>query len=352
MRIRFRTAATLAILVFLPAALFAKCPITPNATLEVKAKSGNLIIDLTGTDSVEVEVSNRLVPVEECGRDRIVLTDAGQGQEIPDWKIRVPKAVSLDLTTFAGSITVNHDVDGSVIFRTTGGRVTAPNIAKDATVFTPAGEITLGNVGGDAELRSGRSLVVGNVGGKAILTASAGDIRAGFVKGSVTAETGGGNIEIRESDGQMDATTRLGSITTSRVRGAFQGRTESGPIKVERAGSWVHARTGTGDITIRLVPESMEADNHADLNTGIGNIILFLPEKMKATIDATIAKPALSTSRFLSNFPAAAFGLFGGKPRTVPPPGGPEQIQQQLNGGGNAMKLRTSSGRIEILVNR
>jgi hypothetical protein len=312
----------------------------------VNAQSGNLIVDTTGTDSVEVEVSSKIVPQEQCSRDRVVLTyNALSGREIPDWKIRVPKGVELDLTTFAGSIAVS-DTNGSVRLRTTGGSVKTANIKGKATIVTQGGEITAGNIGGDAELRSGRGLVGGNVGGKADLIADAGNIVAGYVKGRVTAETGGGNIEIRESDGQMDTATRVGSITTNRVRGPFKGTADSGTIKVEQAGSWVFASTGTGDIFIRLVPESMGSDNHVDLNAQVGNIVLFLPEKMKATVDAVIQRSAFGTSRFLSSFPSAAFAPI--KKAGAMFPGGPEQAQYQLNGGGNLIKLRTSSGKIEV----
>jgi DUF4097 and DUF4098 domain-containing protein YvlB len=343
-----RIAAALAILLLVPFGLYAKCPIAPNGTLVVNTPSGNLIVDTTGTDAVEVEVSNKMVPQEECKQERVVVRNPGAaGREIPDWKIRVPKSVSLDLTTQAGSITVS-DTDGSVVtLRTTGGKVKALNIKGNAAIITQGGEITVSNIGGDAELRSGRGLVVGNIDGKASLNAKDGDIVAGFVKGSVKAETGGGNIQISESDGQMDAATRVGSITAKRVRGPLQATAESaGNIKVEQAGSWVHASTGSGDITIRLVPASEGGDNHADLNTALGNIILFLPDKMKATIDATMVKPAFGASRFFSTFPATALTPMKGLRAILP--GGPEHVQQQLNGGGNLMKLYTSSGQIEL----
>jgi DUF4097 and DUF4098 domain-containing protein YvlB len=348
-----RIAVCAAALLLVPLSLSAKCPITPNGTLVVRAEAGgNLIVDTTASDTVEVELSNRQTVREECTKDAVSITQPGPlGREIPDWHIRVPKSVSLDLTTFAGSISMNGDTDGKEItLRSTGGSVKALHIKGNASIITQGGEIAAGNVGGNAELNSGRSLVVGDVGGSARLTAGAGDIVAGFVKGKVEAETGGGNITINESDGRMDATTRLGSITVlKRVRGPFQGKTESGAIRVEQAGSWVRAETGSGDITIRLVPESPEGDNSVTLQTSVGNILLFLPEKMKATLDATISKSAFSTSRFFSNLPSSAWSGVNKVRNKLP--GGPEQIQQQLNGGGSLIKLTTSSGRIELKGN-
>src|SRR5687768_8131870 len=85
----------------LPFNLFGKCPISPNGTLELLAPAGNLIVDTTGTDSVEVEVSNRKVELKEtCGRDLVTVTSTMSGVTgLPEWKIRVPKGVSLDLST-------------------------------------------------------------------------------------------------------------------------------------------------------------------------------------------------------------------------------------------------------------
>ena len=342
-----RISISLAILLVLPFGVFAKCPISPTGTLTLTTQSGNLTVDTSGVDSVEVEVSNKIVPQEECKRDAVVVTHmASTGREIPEWRIRVPKGVTLDLTTQAGAIAV-RDTDGSVTLRTSGGKVTVLSVKGNAAIITQSGEITAGNIGGKAEMRSGRGLVVGDVGGNADLHADAGDIVAGFVKGSIRAQTEGGNIEIRASDGQMDAITRVGSITASRVGGPFSGTAESGGIRVEQAGSWVKAFTGSGDIFIRLAEEPSAGDHHVDLGTGLGNIVLFLPEKMKATVDAVIQRSAFGVSRFFSGLPANAFTRIN-KGSSKPIPGGPEQLQYQLNGGGNLIKLRTSSGQIQI----
>jgi len=56
----------------LPLSLFAKCPITPNGRLVVRAPAGNLQVDTTGTDSVDIEVSNRQVTVQETCRKETV----------------------------------------------------------------------------------------------------------------------------------------------------------------------------------------------------------------------------------------------------------------------------------------
>jgi hypothetical protein len=338
---------SVALLLLVPFALFAKCPITPNGTLEIKAHSGNLLVDTSGTDSVDVEIQGgKITPQETCSRDRVIVTAAATpGKEIPDWKIRVPKGVALDLTALnGGSITV-ADTDGSVTLRTSGSNVTVGNVKGDAAIVTQGGRIKAGDIGGNAELKSqGGTLNVGNVGGKADLRTTGGGIVAGFVRGGVYAETGGGNIEIRESKGQIYAKTAGGSIITLKVDGPFEGHTDSGDIRVEQAGSWIHAFTGQGDISIKLAPENIAGDHHVDVETGLGNIVLFLPQKLKATIDAVIKRPAFAAGRFFSDFPSNTLVPMVNKVL----PGGPERIQRELNGGGNPVSARTSTGTITI----
>ena len=71
----------LPVILLLPFNLFGKCPISSNGTLELLAPAGNLIVDTTGIDSVEVEVSNRQVVLKEtCGRDVVMVTASMSGR--------------------------------------------------------------------------------------------------------------------------------------------------------------------------------------------------------------------------------------------------------------------------------
>jgi hypothetical protein len=75
---------------------------------------------------------------------------------------------------------------------------------------------------------------------------------------------------------------------------------------------------------------------------------MYLPEKMKATIDAVIDKPALNAKRIFLDFPGAAVKAPAGIFRSLLP-GGPEQQSITINGGGNNINARTSNGTIRIL---
>jgi DUF4097 and DUF4098 domain-containing protein YvlB len=342
---KWRVGLTLPVALLLPLSLFAKCPITPDGRLVLRAPAGNLLVDTTGTDSVDVEVSSRQVVVQEtCRRETVEISaTAPTTIGVPDWKIRVPRGVTLDLSTQAGSIQIT-ETGGEALLRTSGGKVTAGNIKGNTLIVGT--EVRTGNIGGNAEIRGlGGKIQLGDVGGNAEFKTPGGDITAGLVKGHVKAELGSGSIMIRESNGDVVVTTQAGDIKSDYIRGSFDGRTDSGNIRLERVGSWVKAITNLGDIFFRLSPTNYSGDLHVTAEAA-GNITMYVPKAMKATIDAVIEKPPLNgKSRIFSDFGLktpvnAVKGLL---------PGGPERQGATVNGGGNNIKVRTSSGTISIL---
>jgi hypothetical protein len=140
-------------------------------------------------------------------------------------------------------------------------------------------------------------------------------------------------------------TTLAGDIKSEYIRGSFDGKTDSGNIHIDRVGSWVRAITGVGDIFVRLVPTNYAADLHVNAEAAFGNITLYVPKAMKATIDAVIEKPPINgPGRIFSDFalkaPVNALkGLL---------PGGPDRQGATLNGGGNNIRVRATVGTITI----
>src|SRR5687767_11807461 len=103
---RILLCAGLVFLLSIPA--FARCPVSSNATVVVHAPIGNLLVDTTGTDAVDVEISNRQVTFREvtCTANLVEIQGSAPAQfnGSADWKIRVPKSVNLDLVTMGGNI--------------------------------------------------------------------------------------------------------------------------------------------------------------------------------------------------------------------------------------------------------
>lgn len=347
---------------------FSKCPISEGGTVIVRAAGGDLHVETTGREqAVDVQVENNAVPVlENCGKDIVEFTgktpEGNRGVVV--WRIVTPKNVNLDLVTMTGNITVG-DVDGNADLRTAGGSVTAGNIRGRAVLITQAGSVKSGNIGGNAELRSqGGTLEVGDITGNAEFHTTAGIIRAGNISGSVNAQSGqtisirragevratsAGDISIDDAR-RINAKSGGGSITSRRVRGPFQGHTESGDIRLDSAASWVEASTGLGNIFVRLDPENIDGDLHMNLQAGAGDVTVSLPPRMRASIDATVQRPAFRSQQIISEFPqvpARPPDAVWGSNRFY----SASRSQFTNNGGGNKIVLHTGLGKITIRKN-
>jgi hypothetical protein len=344
-----KASASVLVLTFfvIPPALFARCPIPANGTLEVVAPAGNLIIDTSGTDSVDWDVTgNQITAKQSCNGSVVHIEGTASGgavRPIPDWHIKVPRTVVLDLVTHAGSITIG-DSDRAINARTGGGAVFVGNVNGELSIMSRAGNIQAGDIGGNADIRSseGGNIVLGNVKGVVTPWTLAGDITIVSARKIADAFTGGGNMLIKQ-------------VFTS-----FKGKSAVGNIRIEEAGSSVDASTGSGSIYLKLVPGRQSRELHVNLEAGTGDIQLWLPTGMKADIQATA-----QGSQIHSDFPMVAQAQRGGfrglpsnsDPGIKVPPGmtfaaPPSSFQMtetgQRNGGGNPIHLRTTVGNVEI----
>lgn len=323
-------------LALIPGSLYARCPISANGTLEVVAPAGNLFIDTSGTDGVDWDInSKQITATETCTRDKVRIEGTSSGEAIkpiPDWHIKVPKTVILDLVTrTGGNITIGPS-DSAVIARTGGGNVVIGNVRGETTIVTHAGNIQAGDIGGNADLKSsyGGNLALGTVTGDLSIWTQAGDITIQSAGKIVSAFTGGGNMLIHK------------------VLGSFSGHNDAGSIHIDQAGSWVDASTGSGNIYLRMVPTKQTGDLHVNLEAKTGDITLFLPNGMKADIQATGLASQIHT-----DFPLVPKigNSFSGIPQP-PKPGAPSSFTTTQtgtrNGGGNPVKLHTALGKIEI----
>jgi len=340
-----KSAASAIVLSFLllPPALFARCPIATNGTLEIDAAAGNLIIDTSGKDAVEWDVSNKQIDVKETCGHTVKLVGIASGptiKTIPEWHIKVPRTITLDLVTRAGSITIGNS-DSKVNARTGGGDLSVGDVGGETLLMSQAGNVKAGNIGSNVEIRIsyGGNMFLGDVGGDVNVWTSAGDITIGTARKITNAFTGGGNMLVRK------------------VIGPFSGKNEAGSIRIQEAGSSVDASTGSGSIYVKLVPDKQTGDFHVNLRagtTGTGDITLFLPTGMKADVQATTQGGQVYSDFALS--PQIARGSSGLVP--VPNTTGQSYVSPyssfsstqtgQRNGGGNPVRLHTTLGKIEI----
>jgi len=136
--------------------------------------------------------------------------------------------------------------------------------------------------------------------------------------------TSGGNIEIEFAQDKVRASTSGGDIYISKVYGA------------------VYAHTSGGDIEMRKIIEKSIKDNTIDLSTSGGDIILSLPDNVKADVFAQITVyDKWDKSEIRSDFPLDISKENRGSKLII-------TGQGRINGGGDAITLKTSGGDIKI----
>ena len=228
---------------------------------------------------------------------------------------------------------------------TQGGHITVSDVAGDLDAFTAGGHIQAGNVAGSAKLRSGGGHIrAGHIGGEAHLETEGGNIAVGEAGSFVSVRTGGGQIDFGEVHGSVHAQTAGGGIRMMYVAGPMEVETSGGSICLTHVANTLRAATGNGTITAWIAPDSPDPSHPvrlsgaSQLSSSTGDIVVFLPRNIMATIDATVdnggarrieADPSLAL--VMQAHPEGSLRAFG-----------------TLNGGGAVLKLHTMAGKIRL----
>ena len=192
-----------------------------------------------------------------------------------------------------------------------------------AKVVTAAGQIELGSVLGDCDVATlGGPLNLGEISGNLQAKTGAGDvlIRAARLGGNV--QTGGGIIRVLYTGGPMTL------------------RSNGGDIVVRQAAGPVNAETPSGDISVTIDPNVKT--QRMSLKTARGNIILNVPPKFGADIDAIVMTSDPDANAIQSDFPALTVkrDQIGSRTRI--------HMTGKINGGGDRVELYADSGDITI----
>ncbi len=275
-----------------------------------------------------------------------------------DMDILVPtRTLETILSTRGGALLV-EGVEGRVNADSAGGSITLNAVGGEARATTAGGNITLGQIGGNVICETaGGAIAVNRVRGNVVLNTSGGSIKLGYAGGSVRADSAGGGIEIGEAGGPVIAGTSGGSIHVGKAGGQVNAETAGGSIEVAAAPRGVRVETASGDIRLQDVAGQVYAaaamgDIHAYfissqpmrdslLETNAGTIVIWLPADIRVNVEA-IVEFAKNARKIESDFDAVrvsaedAAGFAGVK------------AVGAINGGGPVLRVRNTSGRIEI----
>ena len=299
----------------------------------------------------------------------------GRQQQAQFWVkflVSVPVDYNVEVSTGAGDIETS-DLGGRVVLETDGGNITTGRIgferpaamighpmAKietqgghisvedvfgDFDAYTAGGHIRAGNIAGNAKLRTGGGHIrAGKIQGVAQLETEGGNITVGEAGALVTVRTGGGQIDFGEVHGSVHAQNGGGGIRMMYVAGPLEVVTSGGSICLTKVTNTVRAATGDGTITAWIAPDSedprqtVRLPGPSQLASETGDIVLYLPRNIAATIDATVDRGGANR---IEADPSLLL-----KPRARPD--GVVRAMGNLNGGGAVLKLHTATGKIRL----
>lgn len=165
------------------------------------------------------------------------------------------------------------------------------------------------------------------------LYARAGDgsIEADSINGNVDITTGDGSITVQGARGNMRFHTGDGSIQARGLDGQVDASSGDGHINVEGRFDSLKLKAGDGSVTARANAGSTVASGWS-IYTGDGSVELEIPGDLRANIDASTHDGNISLG-----LPVMVEGTFSSS-----------KIQGKLNGGGQALTIRTGDGSIRL----
>jgi DUF4097 and DUF4098 domain-containing protein YvlB len=233
----------------------------------------------------------------------------------------VPGAPPAPPADFEGEV-VRGDVSGDFLSTTSGGSYRIGRVSGEVRIVTHSGEIRVAGIGAGGELKTyGGDIIVGPVVGELRASTAAGDIRVDSVSGSAVAETAGGDIRIQSVGGNLDANTAGGDIIAPRVGGSVKAITAGGDVRIA-----VTSKDIRGGITIR--------------SEG-GDVTLSLPPDCKADVELVVLGVHDSDTAIRSDFGELTLARRSDSQRAT----------AVLNGGGEKIVVRTTSGSIRLRKN-
>jgi TonB family protein len=322
----------------------------------LKARPTNFGVELTGT----------LPPQSARSND---------AQFWIQFEVTVPSGYNIDVNTEVGDIET-QDIGGTANLRTQGGNIRTGRIgglgprdaasgrpvakletqgghiqvldvAGDITAFTAGGHISVGSIAGDASLRTGGGHVRAvRIGGRANLETVGGNITVAHTGNFVNVHTGGGQIDFGEVRGSVHAQTGGGGIRVVTVSGPMEVESSGGSICLTRVSDSLQAATSGGTITAWINPDApsgggnVRLSGSSQLTSGNGDIVVFLPRNLAATIDATVATGG---EHRIEADPALHLMIQGATNGNAP-----VHATAVLNGGGAPLRLRSTAGKIRL----
>lgn len=128
---------------------------------------------------------------------------------------------------------------------------------------------------------SGGSISIERLNGEQSLNTSGGSIKIHEINGNTKARTSGGSINVAGYQGKLDASTSGGSIKMSNSRGDLNVNTSGGSINLDDVAGNVNANTSGGGIKAKI----LVLESNLTLTTSGGSINAVVPKGLGMDLD-------------------------------------------------------------------
>lgn len=291
------------------------------------------------------------------------------------FEVAVPRNYNVEVNTDAGDITTG-DIGGTASLKTQGGNIYAGRIGGSAyreisrgrpvaKLETEGGHIKVLDVAGDlTAFTAGGHINVGNITGDASLHTGGGHIRASKIGGRADLDTAGGNITVGRASSFVSVRTGGGQIDFGEVRGSVRAQTAgggihvmyvSGPMEVESSGGSICVTGASGAVQAATSGGSITAWINPQAAAGSGPVRLEGASQLTSgTGDIIVFLPrnlAVYIDATVVNGTEHHIEADAGLHLILQGPtngSGPVHAVATPNGGGVPLKLRTNGGKIRL----
>jgi len=245
-------------------------------------------------------------------------------------------AATIEATTGAGLIKLD-DLAGPVKIASGGGNVEAGNLGSDLTLTSGAADVRVANVGGQTQVSLGGGRVYIGSSRASTIQTGAGSIQVQKCIGDLHVISGGGNLYLGDVDGAVQAETEGGSVRLASASGPVSVTTGGGSVELYKLARGAQVETGAGPIVVEFVGNRGFSDSF--LHTAAGDVTVCFARNFPVTVHAT-SDMAVGRGIF-SDLPGLNITQQGGtySPKSM-------SAEGALNGGGPALRIRTTMGQI------
>ncbi len=289
-----------------------------------------------------------------------------------------PQGDALVLHGISADLVVNVPMQGTQIsLRSGSGDLTVTNVTANADVWSDGGNLKLDHVtgtvagktgGGNIALHTsgvagqlsrletgGGNVLVDAADGNVIASSSGGNVVVTAIHGNLKIDSGGGNVTVRQASGGVQLETGSGNVEMGDIGGEVVAKTGGGSIRLASAHGMVNAETGAGSIDCRQLGSGLHAETGAGailaeyartlhfleskLETGSGNVTVWMPSTLAAAVKVTADNPWGHTIRT----------DFYGVQVTKSKENNELRAEGLMNGGGPLLWVETGNGDVELL---